>query len=514
MQVHRPLPVVVILGLSSLVACGESEAGDSAMDSASGGSASGATASGGAASDSGGGGGFRASGGSESIGSTGGKNGSGGEDGLPGTGGTKGDSGSGGTSDGGAGGATGAGSFTISARLASEDNSDAPTTVGLVDWSTTAGTPTEATIQFGLTTDYGMEAPVDVTEPELRGVLLGMKQGRTYHFRIVVTVNEQEIRSADHTIETGALPERTLVEDFDILSESDRERGYILTSFWDMGPEGFSAMAFILDQDGDVVWWYGPELKQGVAKAALSADGRDVWMVSPSLTGGEPLARVGLDGLGPESYQSTRGNHDIIPVRGDVMAFVNYGVWEIDRAGQEKEILNLDDLPPVDPSAPLSYHHPNALDYNQERDEYLLSARFSGVYSFPRAGATSENITDLSTILGPNTGWGANQHQIEVLDSGRFLMFANRVKDDPPESAVLEFDLSDGSEVWRYEGGEYSENFGGVQRLPGGNTLVTFSNAGVIHEVTPNGEKVLEVTCPYKLGYSTWLPSLYRDTDE
>lgn len=31
----------------------------------------------------------------------------------------------------------------------------------------------------------------------------------------------------------------------------------------------------------------------------------------------------------------------------------------------------------------------------------------------------------------------------------------------------------------------------------------------MIHEITPDLEKVLEVTSPLKLGYATWVPSLY-----
>jgi hypothetical protein len=68
--------------------------------------------------------------------------------------------------------------------------------------------------------------------------------------------------------------------------------------------------------------------------------------------------------------------------------------------------------------------------------------------------------------------------------------------------------------VWRYEGGVHSSNFGNVQRLPNGNTLVNYSNAGVIHEVTPDRVKVLEITANPYLGYATWRPDLYGPLDD
>jgi hypothetical protein len=404
--------------------------------------------------------------------------------------------------------------FQISAQLASDVDPRAPTTVGLIDWSTTLGTPTAAVIEFGLTADYGMEAPVDVTAASLRGVLLGMKPSQTYHFRVSATVAGQVVASEDQTLQTGAPPARTFVTSYSVLSAAEREPGFILTSTWQQQVGG---MVFILDQDGDVVWWYEPDLEDGVARAAISADGRDLWMVSPNIGAGEPLVRVGLDGLGPEKYANTSGSHDIIPLENDVMAFIEYlgsgtgvGVSEVDRSGELVKVLREEDLPPAAPGSPLGLHHLNALAYDGATGTYAVSSLLTDVYLFPRVGVTSENIVALTTISGPNTGWGTQQHGVELLPGNHLLMFANSGVEDPLASAVLELDLSDGSEVWRYVGGEHTGNFGGVQRLPGGNTLVTYSNVGVIHETTRESEKVLEiVAAPPALGYATWLPSLY-----
>src|SRR5204863_7802259 len=85
------------------------------------------------------------------------------------------------------GGSVGGDLFTITVQLASATKSTAPTTVGIVTWSTTAAGITSAHIEFGLDTTYGMTAPVDLAAANHRTVLLGMKPAKTYHFRVVAS---------------------------------------------------------------------------------------------------------------------------------------------------------------------------------------------------------------------------------------------------------------------------------------------------------------------------------------
>jgi hypothetical protein len=65
--------------------------------------------------------------------------------------------------------------------------------------------------------------------------------------------------------------------------------------------------------------------------------------------------------------------------------------------------------------------------------------------------------------------------------------------------------------VFRYAGGHSSLNLGDVQRLPEGNTLVTYSNDSIIHEIDPQGNLVMEIDGGgYAFGYASWRPSLYE----
>ena len=111
----------------------------------------------------------------------------------------------------GAAGATATCTFTA----ASSTSSRIPT-VGVVTFTTSMANPTAAHIDFGLDTTYGMTAPVNMTQPSYRTLLLGMKASKTYHFRVVATNGgTPSCTGADNTIMTGALPNGLLLAQVD-----------------------------------------------------------------------------------------------------------------------------------------------------------------------------------------------------------------------------------------------------------------------------------------------------------
>jgi hypothetical protein len=205
---------------------------------------------------------------------------------------------------------------------------------------------TQARIQFGLTTEYGFEAPVDLNEENFRTLLLGMKPAQTYHFRVVATSAGEEFTSTDYTITTGAKTTAVDIGSFEVLAPESREPGFTVASYW--GGTG-SSVAFIIDQDGEIVWAYDTGISGGIAKASISEDGKNMWVISAS-NNGTSLRRVGMDGLGAETYAATVGSHDITPVEGATMAFIDYGeadcdsIFEIDPSGVTKEIWDSEDL--------------------------------------------------------------------------------------------------------------------------------------------------------------------------
>jgi hypothetical protein len=98
------------------------------------------------------------------------------------------------------------------------------------------------------------------------------------------------------------------------------------------------------------------------------------------------------------------------------------------------------------------------------------------------------------------------QHAPQILPNGNMVLFdnGNRRKSPatPPMTKAIEIAFSGGavpssaSIVWEYVVPEYVSFAGDANRLPGGNTLVTSSEARKIYEVDPAGEIVwmLELT--------------------
>jgi hypothetical protein len=103
------------------------------------------------------------------------------------------------------------------------------------------------------------------------------------------------------------------------------------------------------------------------------------------------------------------------------------------------------------------------------------------------------------------------QHGHELLEDS-ILIFNNNAAGSFSESAVLEYeyDLASGTatQVMNYLSGNSSGAFGDVQRLPNGNTFITYSTAGVWHEIDAAGTLLREMTTD-GLGYSQHRKELY-----
>jgi len=93
--------------------------------------------------------------------------------------------------------------------------------------------------------------------------------------------------------------------------------------------------------------------------------------------------------------------------------------------------------------------------------------------------------------------WGpgnlTQQHDPTLLANGDILIFNNGLE----RSEAVEMDPRTDGIVWRYAAdGFFSRAHGSVQRLPGGDTLITESDSGRVFEVTPEGRTVWEFRNP------------------
>jgi hypothetical protein len=368
--------------------------------------------------------------------------------------------------------------------------------VGIVWWSLAQPDLTVAHIDFGLTTSYGMTAPVDLGRASYRTVLVGMKAAKTYHFRIVATDGTRTFTSDDRTVTTGAPLATALLQSFDVKSPGKVDKGFFITSFWN--PTGINDgtwTAFILDTDGDVVWWYrdpadSPFNEPGIGRARLSANSQDVWLARIT-NSGAPLRRVSIDGLEEERYTGTVASHDIAAVSGGTMAYLDYGerdcasIFEIDETGVTKEVFESTGVT----SAAGGKCHGNSVRYSMKEDVYVFSDDSIDVLVVGRDGAVRWRLGD--KVSGGEASWGPYQHGTQLLDDG-ILIFANSAGGDAFHAQAIEFGL-DGSVKRKFASRSSSLFMGDVQRLPSGNTLITYSTGERIQEVDVNDTLVLEI---------------------
>ena len=401
------------------------------------------------------------------------------------------------------------GQFTVDAQLASDVDPSAPTTVGIVTWSIEGVTPSDAYIEFGLDTTYGTRAPVDLNETGFRTLLLGMKPAQAYDYRVVVSDGTNSYASDNYTIETGSPATAVSIGSFDSLSET-RERGFMILSY---RAQNADPMVFILDADGEIVWWYNTGSSNGIGRARMSYDGKNIWTVDAVNDSGGPVRRVSMDTLDAETYSTTApgGSHDITAVSGSTMAFIDYSesdcdsVFEIDPSGEVQEIWESEDiLGGAQQSGGGLGCHLNAVRYSSTEDVFTVSNLNSDIYVLDRSGNV---LWTLAERVGSNTAWNSRQHGHQLLDDS-MLVFAN-AGGSGQASALIEYDL-EGNEIFRYDSGEQTQNLGDVQRLPGGDTLVTYSNSGIVHQIDRDGNLLLTIDSGGSaMGYTMWRETLY-----
>jgi hypothetical protein len=161
-------------------------------------------------------------------------------------------------------------------------------------------------------------------------------------------------------------------------------------------------------------------------------------------------------------------------------------------------------------------YHANSIHYMQSDDSYTLGDRNPNAFlKVSRAGAV------LWQFGGSCTGahapkcvpgeWKINHgHQLLDDGSGTFLFFNNAASG---ASTAFEYKLTEtgtftATKTWSYSPGTSSNVLGDIQRLPGGNTLISFSVAGVIHEVD-SSQSLVQSTSASAGGYVEWRETLY-----
>jgi hypothetical protein len=447
-------------------------------------------------------------GGNAGNGSLGGAAGSGGTSGSS-AGGSAGAGALGGTGGAGGTGGTGGGTPVSCSITPTSSVSSAIATVGIVTFSTDLAGITEARVEFGLTTSYGITAPVNLEQPSYRTLLLGMKPSSTYHYRVVVRAGQSECTGADQMITTGALPNNAAEANLTTTDASALAGGYLVGTLQQGGA------AFILDADGDVVWWFS---SGNASRAILSADSRYMWFLATNQAGGNPnVRRVAMDGMGGAETHTEFGDahHDLVVLPDDSVGFLQYYMNGRDRLMErapDGTVRQIVDIPTAHGGT--TENHSNSIQYFAPDDSYTVSDLDQNCYvKVSRQGEVAWVLGgDTSDFTGPGAEWN-REHGHQLLAPNRILFFNNNTGNANSIIREVTLDLTafTAANTWQYDGDENSGTLGDAQRLWNGNTLATYSNAGTIHEVSPTGTLLQTITFSVSggVGYMSKRQSLY-----
>jgi hypothetical protein len=441
--------------------------------------------------------------------------------GNPGTGGagTGGSAGTGSTT--GTGGATGSScadvNFTINSSLSS-----AISTVGVVDWSVNT-TAESGYIDFGRTAgDWEYRAPVNsVSQGGNQTLLLGMKGNTTYSYQVSIQRGTETCSSEVQTIQTGptrnGLPQVTM----NTPNPGGVNEGFTITCIFGFGgmpgmPSTEGSWTFIIDKDGDHVWWHQPSGINDCSRARMSYDGQYMWMGNVNVMGGQgALVRVGMDGNGEQSYSLPDRHHDFVVMPDDRLVLIDHkasngqggdiiSMWD-PNTNQSQQIFDVAQANPNGQQQTNS--HANAINWWPDRNLFTVSALYwDSITAFSDSGNV-EWILGGSNSTFTGASW-SHQHN-HALTANSVLLFNNGTGGS---SRALEFELNGttATQIFEYatSNNASSQTLGDAKRLPNGNSLITFSNAGVINEVDPSGQLVQEITVD-QIGYTVRRSTLY-----
>ena len=419
---------------------------------------------------------------------------------------------------------------------------DVPT-VATATWRDGCVDPDRAWVEFGLDTDYGMVAPARPTDDGgCQALMWGMKAAAGYHYRAVEEIDGEPVPSSDALILTGPAPNSLPTVRVTEHVPGAVQPGFLLTQLLTTPPA-----AVILDRDGDYVWWYQEDegFMPGLFRVQMSLDRESLLFQRPSAGPnfedlGE-LVRVTPTGDVVTSVAgSDRSTHDFDELPDGTVAILRshsqtvpdgrtvYGdrIIELAPDGTETQVWTVWDWAEHDPEVftPEEYggdwSHANILRYYPDRDAYYVSFRnFSSIWGidrptgdvFWRFGGDTSDYTDSdgsTELTSMQHGFQITGDSIVVHDNGTRETLTTRAV-----AYTLDPDHGLATRTLEYipDPPYFNYALGDVVHHPDGNTLLALSMGGLVHEISPDGELLwdLSVELGSGIGYVTWEADLY-----
>jgi hypothetical protein len=181
-------------------------------------------------------------------------------------------------------------------------------------------------------------------------------------------------------------------------------------------------------------------------------------------------------------------------------------------SGQNRDIIN------IGKAQNATVCHGNSIHYSKADDSLIVSDLDQDSYiKFNRQGQVAWTLGGKSSSFkGAGATWD-NQHGFHILAPDKLLIFNNGPMGAGAGSLAIELQLDltamTATRAWTYTANPSIANnvMGDVQRLDNGNTLVTYSTQGIVHEVDSTGKLLQSLSWGLggAIGYSTKRKSLY-----
>jgi hypothetical protein len=427
------------------------------------------------------------------------------------------------------------------------DLSEVVPTVAVVSWRTSE--PSTGRVAFGPVGDLVYETATS-TEPatEHQATLVGLKQASQAALVITASTDAGSVVSEEQPFETGLLPAGTPSIEHSVYDAEAAYGGFLIAPFFQ--PQ--AGWICLLDPDGEVVWAYESEF--GAHRVLPTLDGAGLVYMHTVPPESEPplgLRLVRLDWTGRELQRRTteKGHHDFALIDDDHFAMLGQRTTVL-AAGTEDELTVVSDtietmgwedepvvlwdildhldpyqIPGVRPEASedpgvTDWSHGNFLHHDPERGRYLVVLRHLDAI-IAVDDESGDQLWALSNSWGDFHGADGEillqwPHSVEPV--GDDLWVFNQTYDTATEACsdakLLTLDADSGTATTTrvYTNDECSkcEYLGSTHLLSDGDILVSFSQAGLIDQVSPSGELVARTSTSFghQVAYLTPLDTL------
>lgn len=312
------------------------------------------------------------------------------------------------------------------------------------------------------------------------------------------------------------------------------EDGNILRATKLIDPNGGTGGFQVLDWDSNIIWeyTYGPQhhdiepmpngnvlliTNETIDSTTAVANGRDSSLIKDDLLSLRILEISNNNNVGEIVWEWSAWDHIIQEFD---QTKPNYG-----DVSEHPELINLNYVPNIDSK----WIHPNSIDYNEDFDQIIISARsYNELWVIDHSENSNGNLIyrwgnpEAYGLGDAEDQFLFGQHDARWVESGlpgagNIMAFNNGldrpaglystiIEIIPPVDELGNYSITEeqpyepSNLTWLYTATNpedfYSSVFSGAHRLTNGNTLISSGRQGRIFEVTTNGEIVWEFINP------------------